>query len=55
MISIIETHLDEFLGYSQALLLGDASQAIGKHGTHRGKKILVYKKSNARTDTKSLP
>ncbi|AEJ01092.1 protein of unknown function DUF86 [Nitrosomonas sp. Is79A3] len=26
LISIIETHLDEFLEYSQALLLGDASQ-----------------------------
>ena len=25
LISIIETHLDEFLEYSQALLLGDAS------------------------------
>lgn len=27
LISIIETHLDEFLEYSQALLLGDATQA----------------------------
>ena len=26
LINIIETHLDEFLEYSQALLLGDASQ-----------------------------
>ena len=26
LVSIIETHLDEFLEYSQALLLGDASQ-----------------------------
>ncbi len=29
LISIIETHLDEFLEYSQALLLGDASQTKG--------------------------
>lgn len=27
LISIIETHLDEFLEYGQALLLGDAAQA----------------------------
>ncbi len=26
LVSIIETHLDEFLEYSRALLLGDASQ-----------------------------
>lgn len=29
LISIIETHLDEFLEYSHALLLDDASQTKG--------------------------
>ncbi len=29
LISIIETHLDEFLEYSHALLLGDAAQVKG--------------------------
>ena len=43
LISIIETHLDEFLEYSHTLLLGDAFRQKGKHETRRRKGVLVSK------------
>lgn len=54
LISIIEMHLNEFLEYSQALLLGDASQTKSKHETHQRKafwlaKIMKIMKWNDKT------